>query len=421
MSYSIFRVQGVKTLSDLRGIGKHNKERVSHTNPDIDRERSSENIELVPCSTSYRQRFNEITAEMKKEHEERMAKTRSDRRKTFEQAVDTAKNDVAAEFLFTSDEVFFEGKTRAEIEAWAERSLEFLQEDIGISKENIIQATVHMDEKTPHLHVVAVPLVKAWDGRKKADTWQISRKKFIKTKEDLARLQDVYNDRMNEAGFELERGNSGKDRLHVPTEVLKKESQYYRQELTMVKSEYEVQLQKLEKIQELNDKKSFAEEPIRDSFRPPMPSVEIKKTLMGGTKIEADQVLALQDWGKEMIRLSQNDSQMIVRQKKENEKMLAIVQLQEKEINIRASKRMTQKEAEWSSKMQKSKVYTHSLEKELQHVTGENKALKKEMKLKDNLIKMTISFMEKLGVLERFQKMIKVKEQRLNRNQDLER
>lgn len=421
MSYSIFRVQGVKTLSDLRGIGKHNKERVSHTNPDIDQERSSENIDLISCSTSYRQRFNEITVDMKKEHEERMAKIRSDRRKTFEQAVDTAKNDVAAEFLFTSDEAFFEGKTRAEIEAWAERSLEFLLKDIGILKENIIQATVHMDEKTPHLHVVAVPLMKAWDGRKKADIWQISRKKLIKTKEDLAHLQDVYNDRMNEAGFDLERGESGTDRLHVPTEVLKKESQYYRQELKTVKAEYEVQLQKLEKLCELNEKPFSAEESIRDSLRPPMPSVEIKKTMIGGMKIEVDQVLALQDWGKKMIQLSQQDSLKMDNQEKEKGKLLEVVKLQEKEIDLRASKRMTRKEAEWAGKMQQSKVHTHSLEKKLQHVTNENKALKREMKLKDNLIKMALSFMEKLGVLERFQNMVKVKEQRLSKNQDLYR
>ncbi|MGM1986608.1 plasmid recombination protein, partial [Bacillus cereus group sp. BceL126] len=80
MSYSIFRVQGIKTLSDLRGIGKHNAERVSYTNLDIDREKSKENIELIQCE-SYRNRFNEITKEMKADHDKRMETTRSDRRK----------------------------------------------------------------------------------------------------------------------------------------------------------------------------------------------------------------------------------------------------------------------------------------------------------------------------------------------------
>ncbi|MGM1976024.1 MobV family relaxase, partial [Bacillus cereus group sp. BceL128] len=205
MSYSIFRVQGIKTLSDLRGIGKHNAERVSYTNLDIDREKSKENIELIQCE-SYRNRFNEITKEMKADHDKRMETTRSDRRKTFEQALDTAKNDVACEFLFTSDQEFFEGKSKEEIQEWAETSLDFLRKDIGISEDRIIHASVHMDEKTPHLHVVAVPIIKAYDGRRKANTWQISRKKFIPTKDDLTRLQDIYNERMNEAGYNLERG-----------------------------------------------------------------------------------------------------------------------------------------------------------------------------------------------------------------------
>ncbi|MGM2217533.1 MobV family relaxase, partial [Bacillus cereus group sp. BceL079] len=226
MSYSIFRVQGIKTLSDLRGIGKHNAERVSYTNLDIDREKSKENIELIQCE-SYRNRFNEITKEMKADHDKRMETTRSDRRKTFEQALDTAKNDVACEFLFTSDQEFFEGKSKEEIQEWAETSLDFLRKDIGISEDRIIHASVHMDEKTPHLHVVAVPIIKAYDGRRKANTWQISRKKFIPTKDDLTRLQDIYNERMNEAGYNLERGTK-KELKHATVHEFKERTEYHK-------------------------------------------------------------------------------------------------------------------------------------------------------------------------------------------------
>ncbi|KKB35991.1 MobV family relaxase [Bacillus thermotolerans] len=215
MSYSIFRMQGIKTTSDLRGIGKHNAERISHTNFDIEKEKSAENIELVSCD-SYLERFKEITAPMKEEHDERMKKTRKDRQKTFEQAINSAKNDVACEFLFASDEAFFKGKSKEEIKAWAEESLAFIEQDIGIKHENIIHAAVHMDEKTPHLHVVAVPLLKAYDGRRKAETWQISRKKFVKTKEDLIELQDTYNQRMNNKGFYMERGvSTGREHIEL--------------------------------------------------------------------------------------------------------------------------------------------------------------------------------------------------------------
>lgn len=227
VSYSIFRVQGIKTTGDLRGIGKHNADRVSYTNHDIDRAKSCENIELVKCEDTYLKRFNEITSEMKIDHEKRMKSMRSDRRKSFDQAINSAKNDVACEFLFTSDEEFFQNKSKDEIEAWAKQSLEFLEKDIGITKDKIIHASVHMDERTPHLHVVAVPIVKAYEGRRKADTWQISRKKFIPKKDDLTRLQDIYNERMNAAGYNLERGTK-KELKHAAVHDFKEQTEYHK-------------------------------------------------------------------------------------------------------------------------------------------------------------------------------------------------
>ncbi|WP_052109474.1 MobV family relaxase [Bacillus clarus] len=229
MSYSIFRVQGIKTIGDLRGIGKHNADRVSYTNHDIDRAKSNENIELVKCEDTYLKRFNEITSEMKIDHEKRMKSMRSDRRKSFDQAINSAKNDVACEFLFTSDEEFFQNKSKEEIEEWAKHSFEFLEKDIGITKDKIIHAAVHMDERTPHLHVVAVPLIKAYDGRRKTDIWQISRKKFIKTKEDLANLQDRYHHCMNEHGHKLERGTT-KDIKHATVQGFKEQTKYHENE-----------------------------------------------------------------------------------------------------------------------------------------------------------------------------------------------
>ncbi|WP_260505616.1 MobV family relaxase [Priestia aryabhattai] len=233
MSYSIFRVQGIKTLSDLRGIGKHNADRVSDTNLDIDKDKSSENIELVKCD-SYLKRFSEITLDMRREHNERMKTTRSDRRKTFEQAIDGAKNDVACEFLFTSDEEFFEGKSKAEIQAWAQDSLEFVTDEIGLSHDKIIHASVHMDEKTPHLHIVAVPLTEIYDGRRKEDILTISRHQFIRTKDDLSSLQDKYNERMNERGYVLERGTP-KEIRHQKVQAFKEQTHYHEQAAVQAK------------------------------------------------------------------------------------------------------------------------------------------------------------------------------------------
>lgn len=223
MSHAIFRVQGIKTTSDLRGIGKHNLDRISLTNDDIDSSRTSENIHLVQ-SESYLKKFFNRVEPMKQEHDEKMKTERKDRVKSFEGKINSAKNDVACEFLFTSDTKFFEGKSKEDIQAWGQQSLDFVKNEIGIDEKNILHAVIHMDETTPHLHIVAVPLVNKYDGRSKKDIWQLSRKHFIKTKEDMANLQDKYFEHMKNAGHDLERGQKGSERHHLSVEEFKAES-----------------------------------------------------------------------------------------------------------------------------------------------------------------------------------------------------
>lgn len=223
MSYAIFRVAGIKTTGDLKGIGKHNLERVSHTNQDIDLDRSSKNIHLVtpPNSETYMKRYLEIVEPMKLEHEEKMKTERKDRVKSFETKINSSKSDVACEFLFTSDEKFFEGMNKDQVKKWSETCLEFVKKEIGISEDKMLHAVVHMDEKTPHLHVVAVPLVKKFDGRAKRDVWQLNRKHFIHGKDHLSELQDKYYEHMLKHGYDLERGIKGSDSRHVNPEKFK--------------------------------------------------------------------------------------------------------------------------------------------------------------------------------------------------------
>lgn len=214
MSYSVFRIQGIKTTGDLVGISKHNKDRVSHTNQDIDTSKSKDNIILIECN-NYNSKFNDIVAPMKQEHTERMKTMRADRIKTFNQHINSSKNDVAFEMVFTSDNEFFDGLNRNDIKRWAEKSLDFVTKDLGIERRNILHAIVHMDEKTPHLHVVAVPLVKTYNKKQNKDVWSISRRQYINGKSQLSKAQDIYNQRMNESGYKLDRGEKGSSKEHT--------------------------------------------------------------------------------------------------------------------------------------------------------------------------------------------------------------
>ena len=214
VSYSVFRIQGIKTTGDLVGISKHNKDRVSHTNQDIDTSKSKDNIILIECN-NYNSKFNDIVAPMKQEHTERMKTMRADRVKTFNQHINSSKNDIAFEMVFTSDNEFFDGLNRNDIKKWAEKSLDFVTKDLGIERRNILHAIVHMDEKTPHLHVVAVPLVKTYNKKQNKDVWSISRRQYINGKSQLSKAQDIYNQRMNESGYKLDRGEKGSSKEHT--------------------------------------------------------------------------------------------------------------------------------------------------------------------------------------------------------------
>jgi len=182
MSYAIFRCEGVKSLSDLSNRGKHNKrEKESYkTNPDIRIEDSHKNIELIKCDKRYIDRFYEITKDYRLEFNERMKNERSDRKKSFYQMVNDSKSVVADEILFTSDKIFFDSLSEEELMKWANTVLDFVYEDLGYKKEQIIHATLHMDEKTPHIHLVVVPLVKKFDKRINKERYSISKKAYIK-------------------------------------------------------------------------------------------------------------------------------------------------------------------------------------------------------------------------------------------------
>jgi len=87
---------------------------------------------------------------------------------------------------------------------WIKENGEFMKEEVGV--ENIIRFTLHMDEKTPHIHCVFVPLTK--DGRLSAKEVMGNRIKFFER-------QKRYAQRMEQFG--LQRGISSK-RKHTTTE-----------------------------------------------------------------------------------------------------------------------------------------------------------------------------------------------------------
>ena len=236
LNYAIFRSEPIMTINDLAQIGSHNKrEKKSYnSNPDIDIEKSKDNIELVPLTDKYVKGFYNLVKDYKKEHDERMKTEREDRKKTFKQMLDKSNNVVADELLFTATNKFFENMTKEDIKEWANTCMEFVYNDLGYKKEQVLHATVHLDEKTPHIHCVVVPLVKKLDKRTNTERFTISKKQYIKDKVHLSQLQDKYHERLVSKGYDLERGIKGSDRKNQKVKEFKKTTSYYENKVTII-------------------------------------------------------------------------------------------------------------------------------------------------------------------------------------------
>ena len=133
------------------------------SNPDVDTSRSKYNFHLVEPAGKYRA-----------VSEARIAEVGCRPRSDSVRMVDT---------LITASPEFFDGKSRKEIRAFFTRACEFLKN--RLSKENIISAVVHMDEKTPHMHLIFVPLTA--DNRLCAKEIIGNRQKLIQWQDDFWR------------------------------------------------------------------------------------------------------------------------------------------------------------------------------------------------------------------------------------------
>ena len=235
LNYAILRVEPIKTIPDLAQIGSHNKreKKAYQSNPNIKLELTKNNIELVPLDVKYVKGFDELTKEYKKEHDERMKTERADRKKRYHEMLNSSKNVVADELVMTASHNFFKDMTREQIKDWANTCMEFVYNDLGYKKEQILHATVHLDEETPHIHCVVVPLVKKYDKRTNTERYTISKKQYIKDKIQLSHLQDLYHKRLTEKGYDLERGIKGSDNKHIKIKEYKQLTKKLNHELNV--------------------------------------------------------------------------------------------------------------------------------------------------------------------------------------------
>ncbi len=199
MSYLVLHMDKFKKEA-IRGIQSHNRrERESHSNPDINYDRSAANYELhKSASSNYAEAIQNRIDDLL--------------------LVKAVRKDAVrmCGLIVTSDKAFFDGLTPEETRRFFEESKAFLTEFVGAA--NVISAMVHMDEKTPHMHFLHVPVTP--DGRLNANK--------IYTRQSLRKLQSELPAHLQSRGFVIERGveqTPGSAKKHLDTREFKQQQE----------------------------------------------------------------------------------------------------------------------------------------------------------------------------------------------------
>jgi hypothetical protein len=183
MSFAILRTQKLKA-GNIHGSSSHVTR--SRETPNADPARQHLNQVLIGQGKrpvdAITDRVNEITS----------ARKFAGGKKNRSDAI------LAVEYLLTASPEHFSEKSHDEILEWANHSIKFVTDKHG---ENVVSATLHMDEKTPHIHVYHVP--GAFDGKNRAT---LSAKQFYGNKKLLSALQTDYADHMKAFDPTLKRG-----------------------------------------------------------------------------------------------------------------------------------------------------------------------------------------------------------------------
>ena len=206
MSYAIIRNANYKK-DNLAGLYKHNERKnTNYSNKDINKNNSINNYSIKNCSTTYSNAIKKL--QLENNLKGRIIKT----------------TNIACEFIITSDKDFFEKIGQKETKRYFQTAYNFVANYKNLGEKYILSAKFHMDESTPHLHLVFVPVVHTKD--KKGNTIEkIACSEYWKGKDSYKRLQDNFYKYIIDNGFDLERGQSKKIE-HLSTEKLKQITNY---------------------------------------------------------------------------------------------------------------------------------------------------------------------------------------------------
>lgn len=175
MGYAIIRTNKIKHLSSINAVLRHNRREVEvpSASPDI------KNPKLIFSQIEENKKLGSYSQFLKKRINPDGRRIRKDAVRGVEVLMSFSKGSI----------------TQDELKDWVKDSVSFCADFFG-GWRNIYDAQLHIDEETPHLHLLVAPLK---DGKLKCT-------EYLGGKEKMQNLQTQYAEKMKKYG--LERGKS---------------------------------------------------------------------------------------------------------------------------------------------------------------------------------------------------------------------
>ena len=187
MSYAIIRNEKLARV-EAQGAYIHNARRSKgHTNKDIDNGRTHLNFYCKKNKQTYIKEFDKI----KKEYDLK-GHIRSN-------------SIILCEMMITSDNEFFDKIGLEETKRYFRESYEFVCNYKNLGEKYIVSAVVHLDETTPHMHLIYIPVIHTKD-KEGNEIDKICARDFWRGRDSYRDLQNEFHKYITSKGFDLERG-----------------------------------------------------------------------------------------------------------------------------------------------------------------------------------------------------------------------
>ena len=187
MSYAIIRNEKL-TRVEAQGAYIHNARRSKgHTNKDIDNTRTHLNFYCKKNEQTYIKEFDRI----KKEYDLK-GHIRSN-------------SIILCEMMITSDNEFFDKIGLEETKRYFKESYKFVCNYKNLGEKYIVSAVVHLDETTPHMHLIYIPVIHTKDKEGNLID-KICARDFWRGRDSYRDLQNEFHKYIISKGFDLERG-----------------------------------------------------------------------------------------------------------------------------------------------------------------------------------------------------------------------